>query len=270
MNQTVVFSRDRAAQLDLLLRSISTRAPELFGSISVLFQGSNPDYLVAYAEAMGEHPSVNFYCEQSFQPDLERILDYSESEYVTFLCDDDLVVRPFIDSNPERILELNDTLLCFSLRLGNNTNECYPLDRTQEHPSVLWHISDHLIWDWEDGDADWGYPGSLDGHMFRRDDLEQLLDGADYDAPNGLEEALVQRCMLYHGDRPNMACFESSLITGVPINRVQSTHPNRSGEFYPWKTDELNQAFLEGNRLRLDPVDRKDVTAAHTELPLGF
>lgn len=265
MIQTIIFSKNRPAQLDLLLRSIKYRAPRLFSRIHIIYKATNSAFDQGYEVCDRDHPEAYFYNEVDLSLQVETMITL---RHICFLVDDDLLVRQFIDTSPDRILDVNPDILCVSLRLGNNTNECYPLCRPQEHPPILWHINDYQVWKWDTADGDWGYPGSLDGHIFRRNELLDMVGGKDYRSPNELEEILVVACQ--RSSKTQMACYEASVLTGVPINRVNDTHPNRAGDFYPLEPEVLNATYLGGRRLSLDPLDRKDITAAHTELPLVF
>jgi hypothetical protein len=267
--QAIVFSRNRAAQLDLLLHSISERAPDLFQQIHVLYRGTNVDYLHGYKRCFDAHPHVQYGYEHSFQAQVGRIISDSPSKYVSFLCDDDIFVRNHTDApKPYEALEETPGMLCFSLRLGLNTNDCYPLRRQQRQPVILERFRDMLVWAWANSDGDWGYPGSLDGHVFRKQDLENLLTGRDYAGPNRLEDILTNRCFGLDDQKPLMACYEQSLVTGVPINRVNDDYPNRSGETHPQPSWDLNVRYLSGGRLAFP--DNPQITGAHTELELVF
>jgi hypothetical protein len=262
-----VFSKNRAAQLDLLLRSLEKRATDLFDEITVLYRSTNHDYLQGYARCFRDHPTVRLHYEHSFQSQLGDILDKSEHKYVSFLCDDDVVSRNLVEPvKPWEPLEALPEVLCFSLRLGLNTTECYPLRRSQRVPSFQNKAVASLFWSWPAADGDWGYPGSVDGHVFRRYQVIEMLSGVDYTGPNRFEEALTNRCFGRDDRQALMCCYRRSLITGVPVNRVQDKFPNRNGEKHPVSTLELNTAYMEGKKLKLPKCE--GINAAHVELPL--
>lgn len=264
-----MFSRNRAAQLDLLLRSIDERAPDLFERIHVLYRGTNIDYLFGYKKCIDAHQNVWFGYERSFQTQVDDLVQGALCEYVSFLCDDDIIVRNHTDSpKPHEILGETPTMLCFSLRLGLNATNCYPLRREQKQPAILERYRDTIMWAWGYADGDWGYPGSLDGHVFRKHELNNLLTGREYTGPNRMEDALTNRCFGLDDQRPLMGSYEKSLITGVPINRVNEGYPNRNGEAHAQSPWDLNVRYLEGERLSLP--NGSAVTGAHTEMELVF
>lgn len=267
MTAALIFSRDRPAQLDLLLRSLNARARTLFSHTTVLYRASGPEYLLGYKECAAEHPHTVFCNEHSFQHQTWTVLHGSGDATFAFLCDDDIIMRPLTEQPPpEQVLTDNLDILCFSLRLGLNTDYCYPLRRPQQRPHILKWDSDALIWSWLHADGDFGYPGSLDGHVFRVGNLMGLIGSSDFTSPNRLEEALNHSC--WASERPLMACYRTSLLVGNAVNRVQHEFPNRHGETYPADPQALNQSYLAGNRLRLP--HNQWVDAAHTEIELSF
>ncbi len=266
MTTAIVFSKNRAAQLDLLLRSIETNAPDLYDTIHVIWKGDG-EYAAAYRICQDEHLSVVFGREVDLRDDT-LVLVRAAGEHIAFLMDDCVFYRTPDDDPVASVLEDED-VLCFSPRLGLNTTDSYPLRRRQEVPAARAAEDGIVYWGWQTADADFSYPYSLDGNVFRRDDLLPLLhDVHDWSTPNSLETSLAVM-----GDRlgrPLMAAHTCSSLVGVPANRVgdDSYSTNRHGELYPRDPFELNRAYLAGGRIRLDSVAPFMVNAAHVEFPL--
>lgn len=273
MIQTIVFSRDRAAQLDLLLRSL-VRLTRIIGQITVLYRYTSNEHRLGYELCKEQHKTVVFEHEHDFQTQTRDLIHYGAHDHLMFLCDDDIVVGLWNIAemrDPTQILENHRDILCVSLRLGENTTQCYPLRIDQGTPN--WERSAYgaKTWLWRNEAGDWNYPGSLDGHIFERNLLRTLLANADYQGPNQLEEELSRGCLNLWREYPLMACYDRSLISGVPINLVNDTHrSNRHGETHQRSTEELNDQYLEGKRLNLGTIRAKDLTAAHNELDLIF
>jgi len=93
----LVFSKDRAAQLDLLLRSIRRHAPSLYQSLTVLYTGSSADYLRGYQVCFAEHEEAKFILEHDFEVQTRLWLDFEMIDYVSFLVDDDVFYRDVPD-----------------------------------------------------------------------------------------------------------------------------------------------------------------------------
>lgn len=277
MTSAIVFSRNRAAQLDLLLSSIKANLPKrFFQHIDILWKASDKEYELAYKTCKKEwkaqsykwgEGSVHFWDEQHFRYQVTDLICRG-ARSIMFFCDDDIVYRKFTGTNPDGFLLTQHDVLAVSMRLGRNTKVCYPLRSEQTVPEFderKMRSAALNVWKWYEGDKDFGYPGSLDGHIFRRDQLHLLVDG-EFSNPNTLEDVLVRNC---RGRQPLLACYDKSYVVGNPVNRVNETHVgNRYGETYHLSEQQLNDLYLDGERLapRIDP---RTVTAAHQEIELA-
>ncbi len=280
MIQPLVFSRDRPAQLDLLLRSLEVNGDGVFGRPTVLAKWSDvPFYRGYYNECDFDH-SFDLVPEWDFEQQVRGFLTKA-SDVCVFLCDDNVLYRAlgsFVDErelpvDPVAMLHADEDLLCFSLRLGANTVTCYPLDR--EHEELLANEWDGtLVWDWRSASGDYAYPASLDGHFFRTADVVAALEGRSFTNPSQMEDALVAG--FRNSRRYSMASYPLSALLGNPLNRVSATHTgNRVAEIPGCSPAEMNERYLAGERLSLAMVDPERVDAAHCEfapvweLPLG-
>jgi hypothetical protein len=193
------------------------------------------------------------------------------TEYVCFFTDDDLLRRPLPAPIP-----MGD-LLAFSLRLGANTTRCYPHDAEQRLPWPAWTEASHLEWDWRGAEGDFGYPASLDGHVFHRDIFKAMLMGSErwdqWHNPNTLEDALCAGVPQFAqgGAYLPMGCFPHSVLVNVPANRVTETHDtNRVMDAPAYTPEALNDMFLDGWRIDWQAMQYDKVDAAHCELTYVF
>jgi hypothetical protein len=256
--KAIIFSRDRPMQLDLLLTSLEQNAPGIFDP-TVIWHAKRDDYMHGYEICAEEHPDARLLREDGLTYQVRSLM--LGIEYVIFFTDDDVLYRP-LGSHPL----LYEGWICFSLRLGDNTTYCYPLSRHQDRP--VSPQDQVVVWSWERGDGDFGYPMSLDGHIFRAQDLLPILHTHNFSNPNWLEETLMRGAKEI--GRPLMACFHESHVVGIPANRVNTTTPNRNGETHPYPVQDLNQRYLRGERIDLDALDFSDIRSAHQEIPLVF
>lgn len=137
MVDVLIFSKDRAAQLDLLLRSIERHASDLYLTITVLYEATSSDYLMAYGMAMAEHLSVYWMPQRSFEVDVRYWLSETTASCCSFLVDDDVFYRD---------VEAGNTLSewgCYSLRGGDYDypfsldGNIYPTRKVVEHLSLF-------------------------------------------------------------------------------------------------------------------------------------
>lgn len=128
MQQVVglLFSKDRAMQLDGTIRSLSVYCQDMRNiDFKVIWAHSDSRNEQQYQELANTYPYIEFISEVDFQSQvLASIAGY---EYVLFLVDDNLFVRSFSIEKIIESLRINPDVLGFSLRLGTNTNYCYML-----------------------------------------------------------------------------------------------------------------------------------------------
>lgn len=246
----IIFSKDRAAQLDLLLRSM----PQWNNNI--LYTCSTDEFAEGYDILETQYD--NFFIRQAnFKDDLLRFIQPHE-RFTVFFTDDDVFINDMPANSPQMYEMMNSShVACLSLRLNPRMTYCYTLNRPMRHP----HFHKYNTWQWQRGDADFGYPMSLDGHIFPTCDILPLLQRLEYNNPNELEGRLATN----PSHRPKMVCFDKSVIVNNPINRVQNTVPNRHGDI---SAEWLNEQFLQGKRIKLEPFLGYEPNACHVELPI--
>lgn len=211
----LIFSKDRPAQLDLLLRSIEKHAPNLYRTLTVLWTTSTQpsaldEYSRGYSACIHEHTSrrtIGFQSERgipdfTFEDYVRGWLD-NVGEVVSFLVDDDVFYRDAAE------------------------------------PDVL-------PWSFRGGDYD--YPFSLDGNVYAALDIEKLLDGLTFSDPTELEHQGH-----LHRDRLPFAEVNhgAPCLVGIPANRVSKSSgmPHMGQHEY-----DLNEHYLAGERLALPDV----------------
>jgi hypothetical protein len=258
----LVFSKDRACQLDLLLRSIKRSLTEWRECrIHVLYTFSARRFERGYAATISRHPEFAWICELDEEERFrELVLSFvGGNDHIAFLVDDDVLKAPVSIGETEfqRFL-VDDSIVCVSLRLCPQIDHSYALDRTIAVP----RFEHGTIWNWTQADGEWGYPMSLDGHVFRSRELLPLLQRLDFANPNTLELALANQPL----PQPRAICFPTAKLVNFPFNRIQQTFPNRNmGIDREW----LNQQFLNGRRLSLSMVSGlRNRTVHHDDVQL--
>lgn len=266
MVNALIFSKDRAAQLDLLLRSIEKNTIDLFSSIVVLYTYSNEEYKEGYERLISNLRGYRplFVKEEDFRQDT---LDFCENtKYVSLLTDDTVFFRPFeFDFSNELVLKfLNEVNSVFSLRLGYNT----VVQNIHANP-VLMQPYLHFVVE-KDGILSWnpkfyrstynyGYPFSIDAHIYHTEFLYDLMKQIPFKNTNQLESGLFQ----YHQIVNKMYSLNHSVAVNIPCNNLSNI--TVAGQYYPFTTKELNDAFLEGKRILLDTIERADIAGCHQE-----
>lgn len=252
----IIFSKDRACQLDLLLTSMHKMFKEYAQyNINVLYTSSADEYESAYTKLKRMHQHIKLISEQDFRGDLISLIN-PENNYTVFLVDDDVWKEPFtIKCNELKALEEDDDILCLSLRLDQNLTYCYTLNVDMKTPV----FSSNSTWEWGKFSDDFGYPMSLDGHIFRTKDITPLVSQLPYNTPNTLEAALSKN----PPNRHKMICMEKAPIFNIPINKVQTQYSNRHGSV---SAEYLNKLFNSYYRISLAPLIGYNNKACHQEV----
>lgn len=254
----IVFSKDRACQLELFLRSMSEYFRE-FNSfkINILYTYSNEFFKNGYDKLINKYyTNINWIKENNFKNDLLSVINKNE-KYTIFFVDDIIWKNYFSIKDEEfKIFEQDERILTLSLRLHPNLTYCYtmniPLTPTKSK-----------IWKWRGLAGDYGYPMSLDGHFFRTTEIINLLNILEYKNPNQLEALLAINPI----NKPLMLCYDKSIIFNNPINKVQTNNPNRHGNI---TAEYLNQEFLKGFIIDLEKFRHIDNESCHKEIPIKF
>lgn len=245
MINIVVFSKDRGCQLDLFLNSLKKFFVGVnINNVHVLYTYSNEPFGAGYVKAISYHQDVHYVYESKgkFKEDLLKNV-ILKKPFTMFFVDDIVFKDEFNLSCPEvKKLDTEPDIACLSLRLHPNINYCYTMDIPMIVPEFL---KGELLWEWVKAcQGDWSYPMSLDGHLFKTENILSKLISIDYHNPNTLEGNLANSpiCM------PYMLCFNKSKIVNIPANKVQDVNGNRHGQV---SAQYLNDQFLIGKRLSL-------------------
>lgn len=240
----VIYSKNRAAQLDALLRSLKKNFVEYDSScISVIWVGDR-GFKGGYTKIKNKFPEVNMISEDNFNFKQQTIGAIDEEQaYTMFLVDDILFKMPFSEQDTHfSSLSFLNMSLCVSLRLDKNTSFCYATNKPQRVPQVSESLS---IWKWSDfPEGDWGYPMSLDGNVFLTKTIKKIIRGLEFNHPNELEAKMHEFAKFNIAILPkNMTCYyDRSRLFNVPANRVQDVVKNRVENSYD--VVDLNNKYM--------------------------
>lgn len=220
----LVFSRNRAYQLDALLRTLQANGGIDPATVTVLhrYDGRHAAQLDLLRD---DYREVAWIEEADFRGQVVDWVKAVGDDLATFATDDALVTRP-VDLAPVADALRLPQVLAFSLRLGLHLDWCYPRHAPQPPPRGV-RRGEVFCWRWSEGEADWGYPLSVDGHVFRVPALLWALEQIAFSNPNTLE-ANLQPLRPYFGDMLG-ACFTESRYFNAPLNVVQTVFRNRHG-----------------------------------------
>ena len=302
---TLIFSRDRAMQLDALLRSLRRHCADLADShIAVIYHASHTGHARQYRQLAAEHaglPGLRFVPERRFQRDVLAQLTRSPlaagagrlpkalavarrlprayglawlrrrvGGYVLFLVDDCLCVRDFCLADMTQRLGAQSAALGFSLRLGTNTTTAYTKNRPQQLPAFERLAPGVLGFRWVGADADFGFPLEISSSVYRRADVLPTLTVLPYHNPNLLEDRLNLTARLFTGASPRLLCFEQSAAFCAPVNVVQQQSGERSRSSQRYSSDVLARKFDDGWRIDAAQLSGFVPSACHQDVAFEF
>lgn len=286
MLDIIIFSKDRAAQLDLCLQSVLQNlnlAPDNC-CINIVYKASSPEYQEGYDIVKKKYrvyktdePAVFWFGEDfcdGFVGAFNKAMG-GTNKYVLFFTDDDIVYRKMEEDYGDCVvasMETEPQLFTVSLRLGSNTfvqdqyrnTNCLIPDEVIQQPCLI------RVWDYTKcpRHTNFSYPFSVDGHFFRKTDVEKILEGdSSWFNPNSLEGKGQYHLSEMH---PHMGCFEHSYVVNTPLNRVQDTCHNKAGKFFSHAPKELNARLLKGECLTLEGMDFSTIIGCHQEVQLKW
>lgn len=264
----VIFSKDRACQLDALLRSYALHNKSFDScATTVIYKASNLEFGIGYElvkQTWDKSTNIKFVEEQHFEKDVLAAIDPIQ-QFTMFLVDDIVFKDDFSLNDPQfKALEQVQTNLCLSLRLWKGVNYCYPTNSASRAPELFEDGSFY----WQGAEGDWGYPMSLDGNVFRTFFIKMFLERFQYTNPNSMEGMLAMYAWMF-SNFPKMLCYpDGSRLLNIPANRVQETALNRHESSI--SPEELNNRFLGGEVIDITPFKKFPNNSPHIALPYSL
>jgi len=239
MNVTI-FSKDRACQLELLLRSIREKTD--IKKVTIIYAFSTPDYEDGYRKLIYMEESTIWTLEKEFKMQVDLSVD-KDDPYTMFLTDDAVFKDKFSINDLYDIFS-DPNMGCLSLMLGENITWAYEEEREVKQPGFP-------VWNWRGSDIDFNYPMSVISHIWRTPDIKYKLLNLDYDKPYNLESCLNKNPI----DRPLMTCYRESKVVHIANNVVAPTGNKSGGQ----SVKKLNDRFLDGERIKWEKINNNSV-----------
>ncbi|MBI5606846.1 MAG: FkbM family methyltransferase, partial [Deltaproteobacteria bacterium] len=265
----VVFSKDRAMQLDASLRSLIQHCRDLQDlKVKVIYKTSNERNHQQYEKLKRTYPPMEFIPERDFKTDfLNALYPY---HYVLFLVDDNLFIRDFRLTDLVAYLEKYQQAIGFSLRLGKNTTFCYMQNKNQKLPDFNAVGKGVLKYNWTKEELDFGYPLEVSSSLYSIGDILPILREGDFKNPNTLEALLDAGKSFFKNAENELLCFETSAAFCNPANMVQNLWNNKAGHNNQYSPDALADLFEKGYRIDLEKFSEFIPNSCHQEVEFQF
>ena len=257
----IIFSKNRAAQLELFIRSFNkyVKNPTNY-LIKVIYTYDEDKFEKGYEKLINmNYPNVQYIKETNFKQDIINCLDLTK-KFTTFFVDDNVFKNEFDFFDEQMDIFINDKeILCRSLRLHPRLIYCYPMAIPMRTPTFL----PNNIFYWNGLDGDYGYPMSVDGHIFRTEQIYPYIIHLGYNNPTMFEGYMAASPM----GLPKMICYDKSIIVNNPCNKVQIINGNIHGNV---NISDLNEKFLDGLFISLDNIDGLENISCHQEIEIKY
>lgn len=261
-------SKNRAAQLDLLLRSIKDNAP--FIKPHILWD-CNIEYLPGYEIVMKEHDDCVWIEEQFFNSQFYEFLEDRFDSLIGLFTDDCVVFR---QTHFDESL-LDDNTWCFSMRLGYNTimhghGIMHPLmPEYEDEKFIRWAFDEYHP------HINYGFYFSWDGIIYRSSDLYKMLRGTNFTKWSEQENLkgkpltiAIENYMCNRRDECHKKMIAAQKRSSVVCLDYNATYSR--GDMPSISTKDLNKAFMDGLRIDYKAMDFSKVNSTHHTLPLRW
>jgi len=248
----IIYSKDRPAQLDLLLRSIG-RYMCWVKDIIVLFKHTATRFEYGYHKIALDHHGVRLFHQDPFKKRMLQRLKDLKTPYVLPICDDYVLIGRVKPSIIDEALADKD-VKAFSLLLHPGITHSFAHVKPLKKPEFL-KYGPYYMWNWTylDPKSDWGYPHQAGGNVYKTKYFYKLLRFKRFQAPNSMESAISwpkRKRKPFHS--PYMACFpeQKMLATAINCTQVEVTG-NRLAE-NKYGLEWLNDMYLSGKLIEMD------------------
>ncbi len=291
--RVIIFSKNRAAQAELLLRSIKELVVDWRDwFITVFYHGDNDAFEDSYKILKSIHPEFHYHHEddeKSLKEQICNLISMEKKTFFSFFVDDLVVIRPFsIHDRQFNLLKENRTgeVLALSLRLNPHISYCQPLN-LQTHPC---RIKNDGTFEYKKGAfeyyleqnvcsrllrkfglkvfmpiaGDWATQMNLDGNVFRFADFKEYFSTLDeFRSVVQIEPLMLSKPL----PGKTIVIYPKSRVINIASNRV------RGGDSFPCREENpmtINDKFLNGGRLTYEHLRNIDNHCCHIAATLKF
>lgn len=267
----IIFSKDRALQVDGLLRSIKDHWTIPLKDTVVIAKATSQRFAEGYRKVVQRHPEVTWVDEASsggFRAALDaEISRLSYDEDVVFWTDDDIVYQPLL-WGPEVYQAWDPTRHLFlSTRLDRTFKLAHaddiPEDQRTPPPFKSDQAKPFLEWSWKDAPCTpWNYSFSVEGTIYASELLKRMHSEIGYRAPNTYEREGANWCN-HAQEAPLGALAPLQACTfGNNVNITQTEWLTPVGKH--WTMETTNDAWLDQEKiLNLPWFYAQDITDCH-------
>jgi len=249
----IIFSKNRAAQLDLLIRSLYKNF-KIYNDLSVLYTYSDEYYKKGYDIVKKRYSEINWVLEKGFKRSLIRLI-HKKYPFILILTDDCFFTKEVIyDRNLDLLYKYKNILALSLLKSEDNVYKADNDNRTTGQPAWI----RKNVWNWKQEIAvPWNYCMSVSTNIYRTEDFYYYVINSNYNNPNDLEDAMVQNPV----DKSLMVASDEIKVVILDVNKVSiASEPTK--KFIPkiQSEESINDKWINGYEIDDNPLSdlRKD------------
>ena len=267
--EVLIFSKNRAMQVDLLLRTIQDNWPELLTNLSILYTYTNDSFRQGYKKLRQKYPKINFILQDNFQSDTLIYLNQSPQPLFMFLNDDDVVLK----KPSPTLFELFDAeTISIPLRMARNMTKFWGERNTPDncvtspYPDMLIDNGEILKWNWTTTTKHWAYVMAVCSTIYRTEALKHLLPKLKFNTPSPLEAEMMNNgCDI---TKPFAICDVNCCIPTIPNNSINNW--TMSSENPIFQMEHLNALFLQGKQISTTNIYAESIWTSHQLIDFHF
>lgn len=286
----IIFSKNRAAQAELLLRSVKEQVCDWENFfITLLYHFDDKEYARGYSLLKEIHPEFH-YCQQepkkSLKKQLRELISMERKDFFSFFVDDLVVIRPFSKEDKQfKILKERKDIMFLSLRLNPNINYSQPLSMKIYAPKLgsngvfcvkktkLGYFLERNIISrlfrkmgfriFMPLRGDWGCKMSIDGNVYRHEEFREYFNSLpEFSYVPDIEEVMMKHPL----SGRKVIIYPESRIVNIASNKV-----DKISLYYPSAEEDplaINERFLNNGRLSYDHLKSLNNTSCHIKTKL--
>ena len=266
MIQTLIISKDRPAQLHLLLESIYKNSGNEY-KIKVIYRSSTHEidkgYTILQEHFLGRNHNslsspISWIKTEDIKSDILNCIELNH-EYTCLFVDDNIVYDRLPTYREIKDLFSLHNLFSLSLKIGNNTiiQDPYSFYRSEYFADIPssgeFELDRFLVWDATKIKPYtlFATPISFDGHIYKSPTIKQVIEETSFEDVSELEESAQSN--LYKSGFSfvpayKMACPEYSIVIKNTIDKVTDIPKSNFDCFI----DGLNSRYITGYRIDYD------------------
>lgn len=268
MINTIIHSENNPGRLRILLQSVRKNSMGEF-NFNILHRSLNSEYEPLYEKLKLEFSdlNINWTGYSNFKEAVLRFLQ-SNAQMSMFMRDEDIIYGNENYSEIKSVLEQEQDVLCFSLRLGRNTKLCRNMNTSNTLFGETELLDGKIIkWDWSKSMLDYGFFPSTEGHIFRTRELLKMIKQVPFDNFDQLEENMYE--IFESFPRPMMCSFVNSVLV-KDIAGPDSKQINKMfSEEKPIEFNEMDFSKVDGCWAYIPKPTREQKVIEKTETNAG-